>query len=154
MIDSSFSTAIGYIPSDEDRIRQVIMAKQQADHNLAKAGIPGASMAGLRAQPQQGGNDWAKTVKQGLDLYDAWQDSRSGGFDPYDTNFLVSRDNAIYGDTFPGGSFGIGSTSGDVISRHVPGSSSIQPDVNVAAGLGSDNNWWQGIKNIWNSGGN
>ena len=51
-IDTSFSTAIGYIPSDEEKLRQVIWAHDQADHAMAKAGVPGAGMANLRAAPQ------------------------------------------------------------------------------------------------------
>lgn len=152
MFDSSFSTALGYMPSAFDNESAVALAIQRAAHNREKAKLPSnaGSLGGLRATGSQEMTA-SQGLKEALKLYNTWQDSRSGGFDPYDTNFLVARDNAIYGDTFPDGSFGIGSTSGDAISRHVVGHSSIQPDFNAAAGLGSDNNWWGGIKNMWSN---
>ena len=33
-IDTSFSTALGYAPSDVDNLREIILAKQKVDHAM------------------------------------------------------------------------------------------------------------------------
>ena len=153
-IDTSFSTALGYIPSDEEKLRKVIWAQTEADHNMEKAGIPGGGMAGLRAQPQQQGG-WANTIKQGLGLYNAWQDSRnySSGV-PWGRGAAGYKDNYSSGldaPFFDRGGMTYWDTDSDIT---IPTNSwDMGANAEVAAGLGQDNSWWQNIKG-WFSGGN
>ena len=154
MIDSSFSTALGYIPSDEEKLRQVIWAQTQADHNMEKAGIPGGSMAGLRAQPQQQ-MGWGDAIKQGLGLYNTWQDSRNySSGNPWDLGAAGFKNNYSSGldsPFFDRGGMTYWDTDSDIT---IPTNSwDMGANAEVAAGLGQDNGWWQGIKN-WFSGGN
>lgn len=56
--------------------------------------------------------------------------SQAGLFDNFGlsgTDKMVARDNAMYGNSFPAGSFGIGSSPSDVATRHLsPSGSSFQ----------------------------
>jgi len=154
MIDTTFSTALGYIPSNEDNLRKVIWAQEQADHNMAKAGIPGGGMAGLRAQPQQQGG-WGNTIKQGLGLFNAWQDSRNySSGNPWDLGAAGYKDNYSSGldaPFFDRGGMTYWDTDSDIT---IPTNSwDMGANAEVAAGLGQDNSWWQGLKG-WFSGGN
>tara|TARA_B100001996_G_scaffold321784_1_gene266380 strand:+ start:255 stop:725 length:471 start_codon:yes stop_codon:yes gene_type:complete len=156
MIDTTFSTALGYMPSNEDNLRKVLLAGVGADHAMAKAGIP-SGITGLRAQPQeQGGHNWGNTLKQGLNLFNAWQDSRnySSGV-PWGRGAAGYKDNYSSGldaPFFDRGGMTYWDSDSDVT---IPTNSfDMAANAEVAAGLGSDNSWWQGIKNIWSSGGN
>ena len=146
-IDTSFSTALGYIPSDEEKLRKVIWAQTEADHNMEKAGIPGGGMAGLRAQPQQQGG-WANTIKQGLGLYNAWQDSRNySSGQPWDLGAAGFKNNYSSGldsPFFDRGGMTYWDSDSDIT---IPTNSwDMGANAEVAAGLGQDNSWWQNIK--------
>ena len=153
-IDTSFSTALGYAPSDVDNLQEIILAKQKVDHAMNRAGVPGAGMARLSAQPEQQGG-WGNTIKQGLGLYNAWQDSRN-----YSSGVPWGRGAAGYKDNYSSGLDAPffdrgGMTYWDSDSNITIPTNSFDFGANaeVAAGLGQDNGWWQGIKN-WFSGGN
>ena len=156
MFDSSFSTALGLMPSDVDNARVVAEAVQRAAHNREKAKYPtnAGSLAGLRGQvPEQMG--WTDALKQGVNLYNTWRDSReySSGA-PWGIGAAGYKDNYSSGldaPFFDRGGMTYWDSDSDVT---IPTNSfDFAANAEVAAGLGSDNNWWGGIKNWW-SGGN
>lgn len=156
MLDSSFSTALGYIPSDFDNESAVALAIQRAAHNREKAKIPSnaGSLGGLRAtDPQE--MTASDALRQGLKLYNTWQDSRNySSGNPWDLGAAGFKNNYSSGLDAPFFDRG-GMTYWDSDSDITIPTNSFDFGANaeVAAGLGQDNGWWQGIKN-WFSGGN
>jgi len=156
MIDTTFSTALGYMPSDFDNESAVALAIQRAAHNREKAKYPSnaGSLGGLRAQvPEQMG--WGDALKQGVNLFNTWQDSRNySSGQPWDLGAAGYKDNYSSGldaPFFDRGGMTYWDSDSDIT---IPTNSwDMGANAEVAAGLASDNNWWGGIKN-WFSGGN
>lgn len=156
-IDTSFSTALGMMPTARDRVEAFLSARQSVEHAMNKAGIPSGIGGGLRRAPQQQEMGIGGALKQGLGLYNTWQDSRNySSGNAWDIGAAGFKDNYSSGLDAPffdsGGMTYWDSGSDTTIPTNTFNLGANSLAAETAAGLGSDNNWFQGIKN-WFSGG-
>jgi hypothetical protein len=114
----------GYLGDINEKHGRALMRTMFWNDKKEEAAKYDAQIAAQMAFPAAAdpGTDWmgiANTVKDSGILNGLFNSGM-------DTNSLVARDNAMYGNSFPDGSFGIGSTSSDVATRH----------------LDTGNSWW------------
>lgn len=119
---AGFSNMFG-MENDRARALARSMYWNDSKKEAAKYDAQIAAQMAFPVAPEPG-TDWmgiANTVKDSGILGGLFN-SGSG----LDTNSLITRDNAMYGNSFPDGSFGIGSSASDVATRH----------------LDTGNSWW------------